>query len=461
MLEQSWEGYATVLANTPSEELGKAYENLVNEELVDELRQIHDRPAKVIFGRDTRPSGMALVKALKAALDALKVEYTDYGILTTPQLHYIVRCINTKGTPYEFGEPSEKGYYEKMANAFKILTHGRSIQGPVTVDCANGVGGPKLREMIKYLPTAAEGGIDIKVVNDDTLKPENLNLDCGADYVKTKQRSPPGLSGPNQRCASLDGDADRVIYYYTDESGNFTMLDGDRIATLGAVFLADMTRTAGIDEKLKIGIVQTAYANGASTEYVEKVLKLPVECTNTGVKHLHHAAARYDIGVYFEANGHGTILFSENAIQTIRTTEPKSPGQKHALDSLSACIDLINQSVGDAISDMLFAEVVLAHKSWTPENWKNTYIDLPNFLRRVEVPDRRIFVAVDAERKLKSPAGMQEQIDNLVRLYVKGRSFVRASGTEDAVRVYAEAASKTEAGKLANSVEELVKGGAD
>lgn len=219
-----------------------------------------------------------------------------------------------------------------------------------------------------------------------------------------------------------------------------------------------MTRTAGIDSLLKIGIVQTAYANGASTEYVEKVLKLPVECTNTGVKHLHHAAARYDIGVYFEANGHGTILFSENAIRTIRTTEPKSPGQKHALDSLSACIDLINQAVGDAISDMLFAEVVLAHKSWTPENWKNTYIDLPNFLRRVEVPDRRIFVAVDAERKLQSPKGMQEQIDNLVRMYARGRAFVRASGTEDAVRVYAEAGTRTEAGKLASAVEELVKG---
>ncbi|ETN44149.1 uncharacterized protein HMPREF1541_10699 [Cyphellophora europaea CBS 101466] len=458
MLEQSWESYATVLANTPSNELGKAYETLVNDELVDELRKIHDRPAKVIFGRDTRPSGIHLVKALKAALDAVKVEYTDYGILTTPQLHYLVRCINTKGTPYEFGEPTEQGYYEKMAKAFKSLMHGRTIQGPVTVDCANGVGGPKLRELVKYIPSASEGGIDIKVTNDDTLNPDVLNYECGADYVKTKQRAPPtSTANPNERHASLDGDADRVVYYYTDSSNTFHLLDGDRIATLGAAFLADMTRSAGIDSKLKIGIVQTAYANGAATEYVEKVLKLPVECTNTGVKHLHHAAARFDIGVYFEANGHGTILFSENAIRTIRETDPKSPGQKHALDSLSACIDLINQAVGDALSDLLFAEVVLAHKSWTPENWRNTYIDLPNFLKRVEVPDRRIFKAVDAERKLESPKGMQEEIDGLVRLYDRGRSFVRASGTEDAVRVYAEAGNRTEAGKLASSVEALVK----
>jgi len=152
----------------------------VNEELVDELRKIHDRPAKVVFARDTRPSGSSLVKALKAALDALNVEYTDYGIMTTPQLHYVTRCINTHGTPYEFGEATEKGYYEKMANAFKLLMHGRHINGSVTVDCANGVGGPKLRELIKYLPSSSDGGIDIKVINDDVLKPEALNFEVSA-----------------------------------------------------------------------------------------------------------------------------------------------------------------------------------------------------------------------------------------------------------------------------------------
>lgn len=31
------------------------------------------------------------------------------------------------------------------------------------------------------------------------------------------------------------------------------------------------------------------------------------------MKHLHHMALKYDIGVYFEANGHGTVVFSDNA----------------------------------------------------------------------------------------------------------------------------------------------------
>lgn len=39
------------------------------------------------------------------------------------------------------------------------------------------------------------------------------------------------------------------------------------------------------------------------------VVKVEVACVPTGVKHLHHKASEYDIGVYFEANGHGTITF--------------------------------------------------------------------------------------------------------------------------------------------------------
>ena len=114
--------------------------------------------------------------ALKDALDATDTVYEDFKLLTTPQLHYVTRCQNTVGTTFAYGEPTEKGYYEKMANAFKLAMKHRQTTGSVTVDCANGVGGPKLREFLKYLPGQAEGGIDIKVVNDDVLKPENLNM---------------------------------------------------------------------------------------------------------------------------------------------------------------------------------------------------------------------------------------------------------------------------------------------
>lgn len=40
------------------------------------------------------------------------------------------------------------------------------------------------------------------------------------------------------------------------------------------------------------------------------------------------------------------------------------------------------------------------------------------------------------------PEGLQAAIDSAVAPYPEGRSFVRPSGTEDVVRVYAEADSR-------------------
>jgi phosphoacetylglucosamine mutase len=49
------------------------------------------------------------------------------------------------------------------------------------------------------------------------------------------QKASRGLEGTRgDRCASFDGDADRIMYFYNEaETGKFRMLDGDKIATLG------------------------------------------------------------------------------------------------------------------------------------------------------------------------------------------------------------------------------------
>jgi phosphoacetylglucosamine mutase len=454
MLDQEYEVYATQLVNAKSDqELVDLYRSLCAQ-----LRVDMTAPAKVVYARDTRPSGHTLVSALADACRASGAEGVDYKILTTPQLHYITRCLNTEGAPQAYGEPTETGYYRKMSDAFVEAIRGRTVRGPLYVDCANGVGGPKMAEFLKYLP-AEKTGLEIHIVNDDVLRPEALNSDCGADYVKTKQRAPPSPKlVPDTRYCSLDGDADRLIYYYTDSEKGFVMLDGDRISSLVASFIGDLFEQAGIDRgTLNIGVVQTAYANGASTAYIQDHLGLPVTCTPTGVKYLHHAATKYDVGVYFEANGHGTVLFSLDATKAFRERVPESPAQKMALDTLAAVAELINQTVGDAISDMLLVELVLAHKNWTLRDWALTYADLPNRLVRVEVQDKDAFKTTDAERKLSHPPGAQDAIDRCVEKYTRGRAFARASGTENACRVYAEAASRHEAEELANKVVDVVK----
>lgn len=48
-------------------------------------------------------------------------------------------------------------------------------------------------------------------------------------------------------------------------------MDGDKIAGLAAMYIIDLVKSAGIDD-ISVGVVQTAYANGASTQYLRNTL---------------------------------------------------------------------------------------------------------------------------------------------------------------------------------------------
>jgi phosphoacetylglucosamine mutase len=147
---------------------------------------------------------------------------------------------------------------------------GRPKPSPLVIDCANGVGAIAAADLAKYLGDT----VPFVLENVSIGTPAALNNSCGADYVKTTQKMPPSLSSrlrPGQRACSLDGDADRLMYFHLDERGQFHMMDGDKIATLVASFIVELVKSAGLDDAIKVGVVQTAYANGASTKYLAEV----------------------------------------------------------------------------------------------------------------------------------------------------------------------------------------------
>ena len=288
MLENAWEGHASTLANASNAAFVEAVENLVRVAKID-----LNKPSRVVYARDTRPSGASLVGALEDGLKAIGAETRNAGITTTPVLHYLVRGINTKGTKDEYGPDSEEGYVTKLTAAFKklIVGHlccveniqfiqlqaGKAPLPPLVVDCANGVGALALQ---KFIP-ALGNSLTLRPVNDAISAAGALNNACGADYVKTQQKLPPSLESglqPGQRACSFDGDADRLMYYYLDEKGRFRMLDGDKIASLVAAFIVELVKAAGLEDKIRVGVVQTAYANGASTKYLSEVsVQPPIE----------------------------------------------------------------------------------------------------------------------------------------------------------------------------------------
>ena len=109
-----WEKYAILLANCKSErELVSVISDIIqNENIIDGIN------SQVGVGRDTRPSGVLLLEAVKDGILISGGAFEDYGVVTTPQCHYLVASSNYP----EYGEKSCQGYYKKLAGAWQIIT---------------------------------------------------------------------------------------------------------------------------------------------------------------------------------------------------------------------------------------------------------------------------------------------------------------------------------------------------
>lgn len=485
MLALSWEAHAEALARceTDAELLERVQEVARAEGIaLSDASAMSPRP-RVLIGRDTRPTSGALLQATLEGARCMGAEAVDMGLTTTPQLHFAVLEEN------EGRSNSEAHYLDTLLGAYRELTEGlthgsRGDPTPLIVDCANGVGGPKLRELQTRLAGAR---LQLELRNC-SASPELLNDQCGADHVQKEQRAPRGFTAEDAgaRCCAIDGDADRLVYFRPlpappvvsdaeapcsssslSSSMPISLFDGDRIAILAAEYIGGLVRRLppAMAAEIRVGVVQTAYANGASTKYLRETLGLEVLWAKTGVKHLHRAAERFPIGVYFESNGHGTVLFHPSVRAALQRflDDGSGEGTDDALSAakeLWALLRLINQAVGDAISCLLLVEVILARKGWTLREWSDLYADLPSRQLKVVVPDRTFIRCAEDESRAVWPGALQEEIDALVAAQrAQGRAaraFVRPSGTEDLVRVYAESASQEGADALAREVAALV-----
>uniref|UniRef100_A0A8C7R4X7 Phosphoglucomutase 3 n=1 Tax=Oncorhynchus mykiss TaxID=8022 RepID=A0A8C7R4X7_ONCMY len=389
MVTPAWEGYATQLANAEQEGLLTAMKDVIEREAISMAQE-----ASMFVSKDTRPSSESLSQAVLDGVHAL--ESHSKGALTLGFNYTLIfDYISMNHITYTAGfsqTPLEKG----QSHPLSVCLYCSLPRFPIPI-------------FLLFCLTSLSLGVEMSA---------------------------------GERCCSYDGDADRIVYYYCDS-----------IATLISTYLKELLTQAGLD--LQIAVVQTAYANGISTRYLEDTMKVIVRCTKTGVKHLHHAAQEFDIGVYFEANAHGTVLFSKEAeenIQQLARDSNTNDERENAALLLQNTVNLLNQTVGDAISDMLLIEAVLTIRGMTVQQWDAIYTDLPNRQLKVKVADRRVIDTTDAERRTVSPAGLQEAIDSLVHKHRQARSFVRPSGTEDVVRVYAEADTQESADALAHEV---------
>ncbi|KAF8289186.1 phosphoacetylglucosamine mutase [Trypanosoma cruzi] len=495
MLEVSWEKVCTAVANaTTAEELISELEEWVVRNNISvssfSMDQLLARcPFSALhLARDTRPSGMEILSAVQTSLQSLQLPFRDHGITTTPQLHYLVQRANQPSMAtgvtnvFEFGTALYRqdilSSLGALLNTLTEPTPNRRGRRKIVLDASNGVGAIAIHSLLEAARQMSsqnflEELFDITVLHDDVKNDGALNHLCGADFTQ-KTRSPSekmkewAADYGKQHCNepreereevhyySLDGDADRVVAFFHDCDGGDTwhLLDGDRVAILYAMLLRQCLGQNAL-QVLDIGVVQTAYANGASTDYLQRQLGLRVYTTATGVKNLHPVAHARDIGVYFEANGHGTVLLNKDSIAS-KVSSLADPRVHVILQHLPV---LLSQVCGDGIADLFACEFALLALQMDFNAWYHIYTDLPSRQTKVTVPNPRVITNTPDERRALTPPGLQEAIDAAVAATALAsnsvaRAFVRPSGTEPLVRVYAETGSEA----LCNSLCEVVEG---
>jgi phosphoacetylglucosamine mutase len=271
----------------------------------------------------------------------------------------------------------------------------------------------------------------------------------GTDYVVNNSIVPFDATTANNRlCASFDGDADRIVFYFMD-GNKFCLLDGDRISSLLFKYIIDCIRESDANDPITLSVVHTAYSNGSFTEFLSRAilpdnLSVSIICAATGVKNLHHEALKADIGIYYEANGHGTVLFNNSQLT-------------NKIPKLAQLSRLQNQLVGDSLTNLVCIMTVLTNMSFSYNDWYAMYKNKPSLLTKISVNDRFAFETTFDEKSLIRPVVLQEYLNTLMSKYTDNDlfCFVRPSGTEDILRLYIEG-NKLDLNVIANNIETVI-----
>lgn len=403
MLPISWEKFTEEVANT--------------QDLVGMLseRWPSNINGTVLVGADNRPSSSGLVDCIKTAVAAAGGAVHDFGVVTTPEFHYLVYKSNLSG----IFEPTDVyiDYLRSKASAlFNNFPGGEHYERTLELDCAGGVG----MDVMKIL--------NYPWINLYNLDPAHLNTHCGAEYAHKDRKLPRSMPIGN-KCASFDGDADRLVYYYGKE--DLEVLGGERLTVLYAAALNKLMSQEGVQGK--ITVVTTGYSNSASINYL-KDQGINCVIVPTGVKYLHEEAHKHEISIYFESNGHGTMLHHSDKLEEFKAQNA---------ENVANFLALANRTVGDAAADLFLAEVSLRIMDWSLNDWLNVYQDIPNLMVAVRTPMKDLIKNSWDQMEILEPVDFARNVSEIINKYAesKARTLIRPSGTEPIVRIYVEAVS--------------------
>lgn len=370
--------------------------NSTSNEDVEQLQNIQTITPEIYIGYDSRESSPELCNIIIQGIQTIDNKSIIHNIehITTPGMHYELYKSNNGVIPY----------VEYLAALVTTLNNSRHI----ICDCANGIGSKILQDVCKL----NKNRNIYTLVNTNMNDFNKLNDGCGSDFVVNNKILPCNMELRNHLYASLDGDADRIVFYYLNEQYKFQLLNGDKISALIAYYISKK-----IDSLTNVAVVHTGYSNQAFIEFIHS-LGIKTYCTATGVKYLHKEALKHDISIYFESNGHGTVVFNKE------------------YDELIDLQKYFHPTIGDGIMDMFGIFFIIQDLNISLDFWNSLYTDYPYELFKMEVDNKDDFITTENQLHLIKPIKLQNYIDELCQSNVT--AFVRPSGTENYLRVYME-----------------------
>jgi phosphoglucosamine mutase len=395
------------------------------------------RSGIAVVGRDTRRSGQMLSAAVTAGFAASGFDVVDAGIIPVGGVSYLagslgadmavmvsashnpapdngIKFLGADGSKldddresaiehrYRAGEPwllrdgEEVGIVTHLDDAVdRYVAHlaaqaDRTIDGmDVVLDCAHGAA-------VRAAPLLFERlGARVDAIN---VEPTGMNINDGCGAVH-----PAGLAEHAEGRVGLafDGDADRLIA--VDEDGR--LCDGDVIMAILARHLRERGELPGDT------VVTTVMAN-LGFEHAMNAIGIDVVRTPVGDRYVHEEMKRVRAGLGGEQSGH---------------------------------VLLQDRPTGDGLLTGLRLLEVIAATGAPLRELRRLMVEFPQVLRNVHV---RVKERLDDADAVWAAVARLEK-----RLGEDGRILVRASGTEQLVRVMVEAKEAPEAAAVA---EELV-----
>jgi len=369
--------------------------------------------SNIIIGYDTRPSSSIIINELMKVCALQQIKVINLGISTTPQLFRAVREVNERNLDFT------NIYTDILLDTFRgRIKSLRKKTDVIYIDHANGSGISIFKNnFLKKLSKLFD--LEAKVITP----PGEINENSGSDYVTSKNILPEFASklltkNKEHIGVSFDGDCDRIVFY-----NHKHIFDGDYLAILLMKYIEVVLSKNYASGELTKCVVVTPYSNSNMGDEVRKedwnfVMAAP------GVKNLHHEAIKYDVGIYFEKNGHGNVHFSKKALK----------------DKNIARIDkLLYSKAGDSIAIFLLTIYSIRYLQIT---WQDFADMIPNI---IQVNDKIVrnnldtkLLTNDIETEIQEPKELSDGIKEINDKFPGNRAVIRPSGTEPIIRLLIE-----------------------